>query len=262
MSMCKSDGDISWINSARGVSQFLLTTDREILITIVGELHEQEFECKMDGCNLSIFDYCNNRVSVNPLCEILLEYPPDFEEHDRLGSKVIRDVFTTGPNKVRKVTSGVDIRSDFIGVENHQILYHDENQIPNSIEDIMTLYIDPFSVKKLEAICGKPEPQLSKYYVDSLNNKFENFESVYKTDKDEGVLWLKWAWAMVMDYKILNTILSSENTTEYIIIAGNNHLTNLTKTLDQMDDCTNITRLGNNNEKNCVAVHKMKRMCV
>ena len=262
MSICEPNDDISWINSARGVSQFLLTTDRDILITIVGELHEQDFDCEMNGVSLSMFEYCNTRVDANPLCEVFLEYPPEFKDHDRIGSKIIRDVFTSGPNKVQEVTSGIDIRRDFIGGENHEILYHRENQIPNSLEEIKKKYIDPFSVKNLEEKCGKPEPQLSKHYTDMLNTKFSNISRVYQADKNEGIMSLKWAWAMVTDYYILNRILSDKDTKEYIVIIGKNHLINLTETLNNMDGCKSITKITNNNETNCVAGHKMKRICI
>jgi hypothetical protein len=218
------------INSARGVTQFDFNG---VLVTIIGELHDKEFICKSP--NMSIFEYCETITTNNT--RFMLEYHPESTQYDRIGSKVIRDFFLTGPNKVKSSTVGIDIRSDFLTRSGQQKLYHSNGC---KIDDFPT-----YTKKWLLSVIGHPTTPDLKKYVDLIDDKFKSVLCI---------LDLKWAWSMVMDYKILFDISnpSNSNVKEFVIIVGNNHLLNLRNIMSSWKKCRKLLDISDGNLDNCI----------
>lgn len=249
MQLCRYKEQLN-INSAREILQYQQSNSP--LITIIGEIHEHDFNCGDE--NMSLLDFCRLRIEENKKCKILLEYPPNFKQQDRIGSKIIRDVFTSSDTKVRKFSSGVDIRSEFIGIHNQNILYHNEDYLPKDVEKIKEIFINSFSIEKMKKICGVENEE----YINRIKYKFENLKKINYID-NELIHELKWAWAMVMDCYILSIIdvKDTESTNEYIIICGNNHVKNLKNEI-KLRQITNIT---NRDRKKCVMLKDLKKIC-
>jgi len=261
MRICKYDKKI-WLDSAVGISQYEINMNKtKKLITIIGELHDLDFICQAKDVNISLFEYCESRIAENTKCKILLEYPPDCEDPTRLGSKIIRDTFN-GNTTVRKATTGIDIRYDFIGMNNISILYHDNTRIPETFEKINNDFIKPFSLERLDKICGKPNNEIAINYCKILSEKFSNLSDIHNKNNNEFILELKWAWSMVMDYHIINKITKDTNTNEFVIIVGKNHLTNLRTLLNNAKDCKVIVDISNKNKSNCVGSHDFRKVCM
>lgn len=261
MTICTYDKK-RWLNSAVGISQYEINTNNKPkLITIIGELHELDFTCESPGSSISLFEYCKSRINENRKCKIMLEYPDGYEDIDRIGSKIIRDAFN-GDTPVRSASIGIDIRYEFLGMMNIQRLYHSKSQIPDNFEKLNEDFIQPFSIKKLNEICGKPTNEITLNYSKILLEKFSNLSEIYNKDVDECILELKWAWSMVMDYHIINKITAKSNTTEFIIIVGKNHLTNLRNILNNADECVTLVDITDSNKTNCVACHGLRKVCL
>ena len=108
------------IGSARGITQMNINGKR--LITIIGELHEKDFDCDN---SITIYEYCKYRAKKNPKCVFLFEFEPTRTHgFEKIGSKIIRDVFTGEDNIVRRRSTGVDVRLDHITMRQQQHLYN------------------------------------------------------------------------------------------------------------------------------------------
>lgn len=241
------------LNSATGVLQFVNTS----MVTIIGETHDDNFTCKTEN-SISIFEYCKLKIKENKNCKILLEFPPQSNKQDRIGSKIIRDVFTTNDKTVRNNTEGVDIRSMFIGMINQNNLYHDSSKILSfNTKTIKKYYVDTFSEKKLIEISGYPNDEQMSIYLKNIIEKFKKIQTIEHVFNDDDLLELKWAWAMVMDYEILNKISKNKNI-EFIIVVGNNHLINIKNILTKNNYVKIITDIENANSNNCINLKKLK----
>lgn len=249
MRLCRYKEQLN-INSAREILQYHQSNSP--LVTIIGELHEHDFNCS--DKNMSLLDFCRFKIEENKKCRILLEYPPNFKQQERIGSKIIRDVFTGSDTNVRKFSYGIDIRSEFIGIYNQNILYHREDYLPKDVEKLKETFINSFSIEKMKKLCRNENEE----YINRIKDKFEKLKKINYVDS-EVIYELKWAWAMVMDCYILSIITTedTENTNEYIIICGNNHVKNLKKEI-KLNQVTNIT---NRDKNKCIMLKELKKIC-
>lgn len=229
------------LNSVRGLSQFYINKEgkRPVKITLIGELHNNIFECK-GGDDISVFEYCKIRNSQNKKCKFLLEYPPGYTgDFNVIGSDVIQDIFTREENDVRLNSIGIDIRHNFLSCHGVNKLYH------GSMTDSELERIKNIDKKKLFDIAGKPRTRELENYIIMLIDKFDMCNSLID---------VKWAWSMVTDYNILNIIFSDTSVDEYIIVVGNNHRKNIRNTLKNIKYCEHIYESSENDESNCAII--------
>ena len=76
------------LNSAVGFSQYIYRDN--ILLTMIGELHDHNWKCPHPS--ISISDYCEQAVKRNPMCKVLLEYN-NGDNALGIGSEAVRGVY-------------------------------------------------------------------------------------------------------------------------------------------------------------------------
>lgn len=250
---CKFDLN-KLIDSARGISQYIITDGkREKLITVIGELHKQDFKCK--GDSLSIYEYCNLRVSQNSKCMCLLEYNDNCDyDISRIGSTIIQEVFTS-TNNIRTKTIGIDSRTDFLSALTQNRLYNTDMDLEKI--DIYKEYLHPFVSNKKTIDCNK----FLKKYMNRIDEKFETCIKEHKSGNID-VSNLKWAWLMVMDYNILDQILKNEEYDEYVVVVGENHRINIHNVLTEfLKDIVTVIKNESKVTGKCVSTNKLKKKC-
>jgi hypothetical protein len=221
------------IKSARSVSQYRIKMDDDSdrFVTVIGELHENEFDC--DGKSISIYEYCLQRADSNDKCHFMFEYHPDVTDKSRIGSSIIRDVFTNKSNAVESRSVGIDTRTDFISRNAQSLLYNDESgfikKYGNNALRIKEDYILSYNQNKFINNSGTYE---MKSYSKKLNKKFSEY-----IRKSPSIDDLKWAWAMVMDYTILDKMLEpNDQINEYVVVIGENHCKNIHDTVSKWSE--------------------------
>jgi hypothetical protein len=252
------------IQSARSVSQYKINVGggQKRLITIIGELHEMEFEC--DGNSISIYNYCLNRAKQNDKCHFMFEYGPNVVDKSRIGSKIIQDVFTSGPNKVMDRSVGIDIRLDYLTRKTQTLLYNDDvgfySTYSNDPTKIAKDFIDTYNNDKFKYKCNELN-LYSKKVKDEFKYSKERLKS-YESDVYNNID-LKWAWAMVMDGEIMTNILKPDkNINEYVIVVGENHCKNIHNVIDTWSkDRVEIVSHLKHEYKKCINTKKLKKLC-
>lgn len=220
-----------YIKSTTGITQYNVGDDR--VIVFVGEYHDSEWSCQRDY-EMSIFDFCNNRLKTNPNAVVLLEYNEkavSVGDRKKYGAKIIRDVYTTtGDNFVRGRDIGVDMRLDHLTMDDQQLLYHGTKGFTRGkqgsvdLAKLVSIY-DPTKTGLDHTLCGEYEPMLDEYKI-ALDKEFKRV----KNDLD--LVDLQWAWSKLMDYRILWEITRTDTDyTEIISVFGENHRKNLTEVL-------------------------------
>jgi hypothetical protein len=242
------------IKSARSVSQYKIKKLSR-LITVIGELHDDEFDC--DGKSISIYEYCLSRALSNNKCHFMFEYHPGVTDKTRIGSNIIRDVFTVPDDTVRKRSVGVDTRTDFITRESQTLLYNDNNGF------VKKYGTDTFRLKKDYVLPYKNNKNNSKSEeVKTYSNKLKLLFDEYNKRLPEAID-LKWAWAKVMDCTILDKMLESDDDIdEYVLVVGENHCKNIhavitTWSLDTVEILNHIYR----GPGSCITTSKLKKIC-
>jgi hypothetical protein len=287
---CVDKAPDSNIESATNVNQFELydPSSKKLrrLVTIIGEHHEQTFEC--GGANdITIYQYLKKRVLDNEHCRFLLEYHPDLPKRDvsKIGTEVIRSVYSTSDEvngSIQDRVVGVDIRENYITRDGQSLLYNEDQAfrkryvVPMKLGAIMEDFIEPFDVKKLERDFPIPRNcanrnDLEKYLESvsaTFNDCYLSFESclMKTTDVTDCVHKLKVAWAKVMDYVILLQLCSFEKeVNEVIVVVGEFHRQNISSVLKEWSHCRMITGTKELNDvkskNNCVRRNKLKVIC-
>lgn len=265
MSVCNIKQS-SWINSARGVTQIELNVNgNPRLVTIIGELHQQEFDCSEKGSSMSIYEYCLERAISNPNCKFLFEYNHE-NTHDfrRIGSKIIQDVFTSGENQVKSRSKGIDIRLSYITMCQQQHLYNDIAGFRskyNNIGKIREDYVKQYQTKIKENPLSDPtESSLQddlQQYIQSIDQDFKKY-----TKEIPSLMDLRWLWSRFMDYQILWEISNKlDDSNEYIIVVGENHRKNISDTITNWKSVNILTEYSNNHAGECVNIKKLKGIC-
>ena len=280
------------IKSATNVNQFELydpsSGKLRRLLTIIGEHHEQTFEC--GGANdITIYQYLKKRVLNNDRCRFLLEYHPALPKREvsKIGTEVIRSVFSTSDQvngSIQDRVVGVDIRENYITRDGQSLLYNEEQSFKKQYMDDMDVsaiikdFIVPFDVQMLEqdfpisGNCGYRR-DLEKY-LESLAATFRDCSSSLEALKktmdvkrlNDSVYKLKVAWAKVMDYVILVQMCSFEKeVNEVIVVIGEFHRQNICNAMKEWSNCKMITGSCEVNQikskNNCVRKKNLKVIC-
>ena len=273
----------SGIKSATNVTQFELYDDvskkLQMLVTVVGEHHEQTFQCGGEN-DITIYQYLKKRAVENKRCRFLLEYHPDLPQKEiaQIGTEVIRSVFSTSEkvnDLIQARVVGVDIRENYITRDGQSLLYNEDQSFkkryidPMDIRAITEDFVEPFDAKRLKQDfpiarnCGNRR-NLEKY-LGYVTEAFNALDST-KQKVNDYVYDLKVAWAKVMDYVILLQICSfGKEVNEVIVVVGEFHRQNISNALKEWSNCKMITGSDYLNEvkskNNCVRKKKLKVIC-
>ena len=289
---CVDKSPDAGIESATNVNQFELYDSSSgkfrRLVTIVGEHHEQTFQC--GGANdITVYQYLKKRVLANDRCRFLLEYHPTLpkSEVSKIGTEVIRSVFSTSEQvngSIQDRVVGVDIRENYITRDGQSLLYNEEQAFKKRYIDDMEVsaiiedFILPFDVRKLERDFPIPRSCVNRRdlekYLESVAATFKDcyssLEALKKTMDvkrlNDSVYKLKVAWAKVMDYVILVQICSFEKeVNEVIVVIGEFHRQNICNAMREWSNCKMVTGSGEVNQvksqNNCVRKNKLKVIC-
>jgi len=229
------------INSISGLSQYII--DGRV-ITIFGEYHDDRRKCVGDSTSIS--EFCETRVTSNEDVRFLLEYNDNMTEGQgkMYGSEPVRHVFNSDENSpMRLRTTGVDLRLDYLTMLQQQSLYH--RSVGFSPHDFALIYNS--SKEKIgsvldHTVCGDYERLLDQYII--------GVDKFFEDHKDNGsVLDMQWAWSFLMDYRILWEFTRTDTSSnEIIAVVGENHRSNLNKTLakwrvkkiNEHEKCVNV----------------------
>ena len=211
-------------------SQFFY--NNKVLITLIGEEHKlgHTHNCKT-GKTKTVGQYCLDSVERNSLCKVLLEYSPELSDDQikKIGSDNIREVF----KKMKDKNYG----SNIIPIDNRKKVlneYQDWLYITHPqtfFSQIRERYIDSYFREKSNLI-EDPEQKIDNSIKIFLQEYSQNhietcFNEAKKMCNDLTVL-LRNAWKDIVDYNIINTVLSTNtDTSEFIIIVGDAHYKNL-----------------------------------
>ena len=250
------------MDSVRGVTQIELKVDgKNRIVTILGELHNHGFKCSK-GKNISMYDYCVEREANNKNCMFMLEYNSKEKHMDRIGSEIIREVFSGSSNKVRSKCIGVDTRQEYITRDQQSVLYNEEisySQIytPN-VELTKKHYIDPYTNTGLSKINNSDFNTEMALYRNEIETEFYNLNKKSKISQ----LDLKWVWCKVMDYDVLNEIIKKGSADEYVVVLGENHRNNITRQLEKWNSVKILKNESGKNQHDCVKTKELSTACV
>ena len=289
---CVDKAPDSGIESATNVNQFELYDPSSgkfrRLVTIVGEHHEQTFQC--GGANdITIYQYLKKRVLDNDRCRFLLEYHPDLPKRDvsKIGTEVIRSVFSSSEKvngSIQDKVEGVDIRENYITRDGQSLLYNEDQAFKKRYVDAMDVnaiiedFILPFDLERIKrdfpipSNCGNRRDL--ENYLESVTATFRDcyssFEALKKNMNEKRfndcVYKLKVSWAKVMDYVILLQICAfGKEVNEVIVVIGEFHRQNISNAMKDWSNCKMITGSGELNQvksqNNCVRKKKLKVIC-
>lgn len=215
------------LDSAVAFGQYIFN-DR--LITVIGELHMQEFTCAKPS--ITIGEYCASRLRNNSNALVLLEYNPG-NDPSLIESTVINNTFSLiqADSNIDRIRP-VDFRSSFIGFVGQQAIYNGGMRSFN-YQEIYDRLIAPFfmNMSYFELNPSVFNPEVIKFmysYVDSVKKEMEmlrdNLESISGEDIEQR---LKDIWMKIMDYFILREVFIKSETNECIIVVGDTHRKNL-----------------------------------
>tara|TARA_Y100000389_G_scaffold203882_2_gene253932 strand:+ start:3912 stop:4724 length:813 start_codon:yes stop_codon:yes gene_type:complete len=257
-----------FIDGMFALSQLLLSDKKTF--TIFGELHGKYWECK--GNKLSPWEYCALRVSKNKNCVVLLEFSNKTPQKNipLIQSKSITGIYETlqKQNQTYKIIP-YDIRSQFIGLEHQQSLYHSDyviNKLKNGqFEDVKEKYIQPF-FNKLKynpemfdiSKYSKETKQILNRVQTSIIKDFKLISKQINTKTPKNINEnLKKIWQKVTDYFILTIILKDNDFDEYIIVTGMHHFDFISEELRNICFPVNLQEFEENRgSNNCVAIYE------
>jgi hypothetical protein len=241
--MVFSERDIK-LQSALSFSQYVLFLNSKHmrLLTLIGEQHELEFQCK--GPKQTITEYVLQTLSSNPNSEILLEIDPNFIQDKRRWpiSIPIRGILK-GASKMIDRIGGYDWRNAWLDEDDREHLYHDMKYMRRlSKEDILSRYIKPFNAKYRDLMILRKDDYnstayefLSVTFIANLKRSIKviekrvmrNWDS--KGAREDLVVLLLHFWKDVTDWNLLKMILVISETNSIIAIMGEQHRKNLTR---------------------------------
>jgi len=242
------------LNDIVSFSQYIIG-DRK-LITIMGESHGYTKQCP--GENINVEDYCLECVKMNNNCYILCEFS--------FNSLPPKHIFLLVNEVLKKITKDriipIDVRSIFLGLKNFNNFGNQSLKLWSSAKKCKKLYLDTyydnlhhFRIDKSKY--GKEEYKCLKTYNRSLCAEAKEISSLLgKINISQNLLYF---WSNIMDFFILKYILSDDDT-DYILLAGDNHRINLESILDktQFATCINKQTIRNGeeiDENNCVSLY-------
>lgn len=207
------------LNSSQNVCQYL-DPEKETLISMIGEFHDESFKCKNNSMN--IWDYCNERLESNPRCLVLMEYSSNYNlPPPNINSEPIRKLARN--NKFSSRIQGWDTRWKYLnGSKGQTTLYYEE------IEDkgeLKSQFISP--LKRIFLKNNKKYSNRHKRILRNYEEKLQKEIQKIKIESDNLQTKLRDIWMYVSDYEILKKILGQSSYNEIIIVAGKYHLDNL-----------------------------------
>lgn len=251
------------IGSARGITQMEISGKR--IVTIIGELHDKEFECMN---NITIYDYCLKRANENKKCRFLFEFEPNRTNNfNRIGSKIIRDVFAGEDNIVKKRSTGVDIRLDILSMLQQQYLYNNSQGFSMKYDitraDGMEALKKDYVKSYRNDVQKDPEQTMCS---ENLSNYGKSLDKLFYGLKKQGELTrddLKWAWSKLMDYNVIWEMTRKDNDVdEIIVVLGENHRSNIYEIMKEWNgDCVILSNQYGGKRGNCVEVSNLKTVC-
>lgn len=228
--------------------------DEEKLITILGEEHDNTFNCKNKDKEISIIEYIRN-VCDNDFnnCKILLEYN-ELNNPANIGSVNLNNAYDEFSDNDNIKIIAIDIRNSYLGNKKQNLLYCSKNEICTfSKERIKRDFVDIFFEKEYLIIESLTNDVLNQKYIEIYNE----FDRLKKNCMNENVdiaklvLKIKFAWSYLVDLNIFIEIYKNDYN-NLICIIGKTHIYNLEKMFKGVknlhliaqkhknDDCINI----------------------
>jgi len=249
---------ILFLDNSVGFAQYVFK--KSCLFTLISEFHNLDF--KITKANeLSISDYCVLAVKKNQNCRVMLELGTEYDEDpSTIHSSAIQSVYAE-LKKIKKENQIIyfDKRSYFLSRSIQNIIYNsgwdlkwldkerfsqkDVKTICDKRNHIFTHYLEPFKTKTIILEQKNYDLHAWKFLLDIYSELNTFYETIKKKlfcliianiklkipEPPEIKVDLMLFWAFVTDYHIFAHILSNEfkDINEYIIIAGNKHISNL-----------------------------------
>lgn len=222
------------------------------LLTIIGEQHELEFDCK-DSNQISIMKYALETLK-NPLAEVLLEIDPAFidkPEHwpKSIPIRGILEVAQKDPKLLSRI-KGYDWRNYWLGAHERELLYHSmDKMVSLSMKKILDIYVAPLSIKWKGSFHLVPNFYnkdayhfLTYVFLKKLDQTMTHIHDKVITRWDikraRGeklaarraiVISLRHFWKEITDWNMLTELFRISKTDTIISIMGEDHRRNLTE---------------------------------
>jgi hypothetical protein len=250
------------------------------LVTIMGEYHDTDMECKKDKIVMYVDDYVVAQAK-NTKTKLLLEMLDDKDKSRSVNmSRIINKLETSSIDDIKNIdTIYVDYRKNYLDPVFMFKLYNNIEEVatyPYSI--IIEKYIDPFYKKFPEFLDNDKSKELySKSHMDIVMNtyvpqlynsfneivdKIKNWDSmlpqkvkflnpIYKEVEDDIKLAfltdiLK-AWSRVADFYVIRELFKIDDTQQSIILLGQYHYTNIIDYLNNVflsPESYTLTQIG------------------
>lgn len=205
------------------------------IVSIIGELHNKNVICPQP--NISVAEWCLHELAQNPNSKIFLEYNQKYGDPTRIGSKPINDIYASLKKQGKTdLILPFDIRSEFLTKRGQDMLYNGYEFDSLNKEEIYSKFVNPFYARGLRLIHDSETPygKIVDDYHEYIIRDFDAVNDALNMGNDDDIREkFKYAWMLVSDYPILATI-SNPNRAEtgFIIVAGNNHVKNIEKFLN------------------------------
>jgi hypothetical protein len=240
------------IKNIKSVFQYILTKPFRKVLTVFGEYHDLETECKI--YNISVLEYINRTLRLNKKVKIFLEYDSGSDVKsllsptDPIRSINIREILGGMTEEDRKKhIVPVDCRNYYLTPYYHHELYN--NLRMNMDKDyITTNFIDKFLIIRFDrepSVSEELQGILNKY-LEVLYNDFtylkHNWDIItnppgYDPRRPHYKLeLLRFNWARVVDFYIIQELFKNDDTVEYICIIGDNHRINIQEYISKLFD--------------------------
>ena len=224
-----------YMKNIQSVCQYIINKPNKV-ITIFGEYHDVDIPCKFDS--ISLAEYIKKSIVLGKKVKVIIEADVPGQHItsviDKIGSKNIREIVKTlVDNGMIDNLLCLDPRPYFLGPRLNFELYN----IPTMNKEynyILKNYLEPFFAIQFNPVKTTPEFQrFLDFYLITIKKHFENLKKNWdsitppSTYKNPFVPYkielLRNRWALVLDYYILETVFTENDTTEYICLLGESH---------------------------------------
>jgi hypothetical protein len=249
------------LRSALSFSQYVLILNSQHmrLLTLIGEQHELEFQCK--GSEQTITEYALQTLGSNPYAEILLEIDPSFIQ--------VRQRWPISV-PIRGILEGYDWRNAWLDEDDREHLYHDMKYMQGlSKEDILSRYVKPFYSKYRDLMGLRRNDYssaaykfLSVTFLNKLESSIKEIEKRVtrswdsKKGRDNLVVRLLHFWKDVTDWNLMKMILVISETNSIIAIMGEQHRKNLTHLFGKLKPLAKQRGSQAGSQNKCVSLMK------
>jgi len=261
------------IKNIKSVFQYILSKPSRKVLTVFGEYHELENECKI--YNISVMEYIRITLRLNKKIKIFLEYDSSADVNSLISRiNPIRSI------NIREILSGMtedERKKHIIPVDcrNYYLTKHYNIELYNNLKMNMDKdYITTNFIEKFLIIRFDREPSVSEdlqgilnKYLEVLQNDFtylkHNWDTIVNPPGYDPLLppyrleLLRLSWARVVDFYIIQELFKNDDTTEYICIIGENHRITIQEYISNLFDkkIRLYSEIVHNGE--CVSLTKM-----